>query len=77
MNIAYKISENDNLPLVYEYLQEAEEKKLELVCHHDKNETRKIPTHVFILEIEQIQAAIVIETQNPLLANKAKQEKTV
>ena len=62
VNIAYKIGESENLPLVYEYLQEAEEKKLEFVCHHDKKESKKdqVPTHVFILEIEQIQAAIVI-----------------
>lgn len=77
VNIAYKIGESENLPLVYEYLQEAEEKKLEFVCHHDKKESKKdqVPTHVFILEIEQIQAAIVIETQNPIFNNKVKQEK--
>ena len=75
VNIAYKISESDNLPLVYEYLQEAEEKKLEFVCHHDRDESKQIPTHIFILEIEQIQAAIVIETQNPSFNNKTKQEK--
>ena len=50
-NVVYSLwSDSKQYVLLREYLEEAEDKKLEIECHYEK----KGDTNVFVLQIEQL-----------------------